>query len=63
MTISEMNKTLKEMKGICNFKDGESTIRVQSRAFDPYDIKEHIKVETIINGIHIYLTKEINKDE
>ena len=63
MTISEMNKVLKEMKEICTFKDSESTIRVQSRAYDPYDMKECVKVETIINDIHIYLTKEINKDE
>lgn len=63
MTISEMNKVLKEMKEICTFKDSESTIRVQSRTYDPYDMKECVKVETIINDIHIYLTKEINKDE
>lgn len=59
MTISEMNKTLKEMKEICPFKDSETQIRVHSKSIDPYMPDENIKLETTINGIDVVLYKNM----
>lgn len=61
MTISEMNKVLKEMKEICNFKDSETYIAVRSKTIDPCIYDEHIKLETTINGIDVHLFKDMNK--
>lgn len=63
MKISEMNKILKEMKSICNFKDNETEIKVRSAEVDPCISDEMVKIETQINGITVVLYKFTNKGE
>ena len=57
MKISEMNKILKEMKEICNFKDNETDVNVSSKSADPYFNFEGVKIKTTINDIDVYMSK------
>ena len=59
MKISEMNKILKEMKEICNFKDDETDVNVSSKNADPYIPIEGVKLKTTINNIDVFMSKSI----
>lgn len=63
MKISEMNKILKEMKEVCNFKDDETDVNVSSKNADPYFNFEGVKIKTTINDIDVYMSKIVSENK
>lgn len=63
MTITKMNKILKEMKEVIKFENDKTDINVMSSSIDPYRNTESVHIATTINGINISARKEVKNDK
>ena len=62
MTITQMNKVIKEMKEVIKFENDKTHLNVMSKSLDPYMEIEYVTIETEINGIRIGARKEVQND-